>query len=44
MINMRQRKWLELMADYDIDLQYHHGKVNIVLNVLSRRPMVMFLT
>ena len=26
-LNMRQRRWLELMADYDIDLQYHPGKV-----------------
>ena len=44
---MRQRRWLELMADYDIDLQYHPGKVNVVPDALSRRPaanMVMLLT
>ena len=35
---MRQRRWLELMADYDIDLQYHPGKVNIVPDALSRKP------
>ena len=29
-LNMRQRRWLELLADYDIDLQYHPGKVNVV--------------
>jgi len=33
---MRQRRWLELMADYDIDLQYHPGKVNVVSDALSR--------
>ena len=37
-LNMRQRRWLELMADYDIDLQYHPGKVNVVPDALSRRP------
>ena len=43
-LNMRQRRWLELMADYDIDLQYHPGKVNVVPNALSRLPTVMLLT
>ena len=37
-LNMRQRRWLELMADYDIDLQYHPGKDNTVPDALSRRP------
>ena len=37
-LNMRQRRWLELMADYDIDLRYHPGKVNIVPDALSRIP------
>ena len=44
---MRQRRWLELMANYDIDLQYHPGKVNIVPDALSRRPeanIVVLLT
>jgi len=35
-LNMRRRRWLELMADYDIELQYHPGKVNTVLDALSR--------
>ena len=39
-LNMRQRRWLELMADYDIDLQYHPGKANIVPGALSRKPAV----
>ena len=46
-LNMRQRRWLELMADYDIDLQYYPGKVNVVPDALSRKPetnMVVQLT
>jgi len=35
---MRQRRWLKLMTDYDIDLQYHPGKVNVVPDALSRKP------
>jgi len=34
-LNMRQRRWLELMADYDINLQYHPRKVNMVPDALS---------
>ena len=37
-LNMRQRRWLELMADYDIDLHYHLGKLNVVPDALSRKP------
>jgi len=37
-LNIRQRRWLELMADYDIDLKYHPGKVNVVPDALSRKP------
>ena len=37
-LNMRRRRWLELMADYDIDLQYHPGKINVVPAALSRKP------
>ena len=39
-LNIRQRRWLELMADYDIDLQYHPGKASVVLDALSRKPEV----
>jgi len=35
---MRQRRWFELMANYDIDLQYHPGKINVVPDALSRKP------
>ena len=43
-LNMRQRRWLELMADYEIDIQYHPGKVNVVPDALSRLPVVMTFT
>ena len=43
-LNMRQRRWHELMADYDIELQYHPGRVNVVPDALSRLPKMMMLT
>lgn len=36
-LNLRQRRWLQLMKDYDLTLQYHLGKVNVVANALSRK-------
>ena len=36
-LNMRQRRWLEMIANYDIDLQYHPGKINVVPDALSRK-------
>ena len=36
-INMRQRRWLELMVDYDLDILYHPGKGNQVADALSRK-------
>ena len=35
---MRQRRWLELMKDYDINIKYHLGKANVVVNALNRKP------
>ena len=34
---MRQRRWLELMKDYDITIQYHPGKANVVADALSQK-------
>ena len=36
-LNFRQRKWLELIKDYDLDIIYHPGKVNVVADALSRK-------
>ncbi|GJU16679.1 putative reverse transcriptase domain-containing protein [Tanacetum coccineum] len=34
-LNMRQRRWLELLSDYDCDIRYHSGKANVVADALS---------
>jgi hypothetical protein len=34
---MRQRRWLELIKDYDLEVRYHPGKANVVADVLSRK-------
>ena len=39
-LNMRQRKWLELIKDYDILIQYHPGKANVVADALSQKSIV----
>nr|GFB12229.1 retrotransposon protein, putative, Ty3-gypsy subclass [Tanacetum cinerariifolium] len=36
-LNMRQRRWLELLKDYDTNIQYHPGKANVAADALSRK-------
>jgi hypothetical protein len=36
-LNMRQRRWLELIKDYDLEVHYHPGKANVVAGALSRK-------
>nr|GEW71898.1 putative reverse transcriptase domain-containing protein [Tanacetum cinerariifolium] len=39
-LNMRQRCWLELLADYDCDIRYHPGKENVVADALSQKERI----
>jgi hypothetical protein len=36
-LNMRQTRWLELIKDYDLEVHYHPGKANVVVDALSRK-------
>ncbi|KAI5405994.1 hypothetical protein KIW84_052663 [Lathyrus oleraceus] len=40
-LNMRQRRWLELLKDYDFELSYHPGKANVIADALSRKSLHM---
>ncbi|GJS83296.1 putative reverse transcriptase domain-containing protein [Tanacetum coccineum] len=39
-LNMRQRRWLELLADYDCEICYHPGKANVVADALSQKKQI----
>ncbi|GJS91091.1 putative reverse transcriptase domain-containing protein [Tanacetum coccineum] len=39
-LNMRQRRWLELLADYNCEIRYHSGKANVVADALSRKEQI----
>ncbi|GKF31878.1 retrotransposon protein, putative, ty3-gypsy subclass, partial [Tanacetum coccineum] len=39
-LNIRQRRWLELLSDYDCDIRYHPGKENVVADALSRKERI----
>ncbi|XP_052736657.1 uncharacterized protein LOC128197864 [Vigna angularis] len=38
-LNMRQRRWMEFLKDFDFDLLYHPGKANVVADALSRKSV-----
>ena len=40
-LNLRQRRWMELIKDYDCVIDYHPGKANVVADALSRKTMQM---
>src|SRR5207244_7509815 len=43
-LNLRQRRWLELIKDYVLGINYHPGKANVVADALSRRSYCNVLT
>jgi hypothetical protein len=43
-LNMRQRRWLELIKDYELEIHYHPGKANVVADSLSRKTFCHYLT
>jgi hypothetical protein len=40
---MRQRRWLELIKDYELEIHYHPGKANVVAYALSRKSQVIMM-
>jgi hypothetical protein len=43
-LNMRQRRWLELIKDYDLEVHYHPGKANVVADALSQKAQCNCVT
>nr|GEZ35940.1 reverse transcriptase domain-containing protein [Tanacetum cinerariifolium] len=42
-LNMRQRRWLEMLADYDCEIRYHPEKVNVIADALSQKERIKSL-
>jgi hypothetical protein len=42
-LNMHQRRWLELIKDYDLEIHYHPDKANVVADALSRKAHCNYL-
>jgi hypothetical protein len=42
-LNMRQRRWLELIKDYDLEVHYQPGKANVVVDALSRKEHLWYI-
>ncbi|GJZ32590.1 putative reverse transcriptase domain-containing protein [Tanacetum coccineum] len=42
-LNMRQRRWIELLSDYDCEIRYHPGKANVMADALSRKERIELL-
>ncbi|XP_073273263.1 uncharacterized protein [Primulina huaijiensis] len=43
-LNMRQRRWMELLKDFDCEIQYKPGRMNLVADALSRKVQNAMLT
>ena len=39
-LNLRYKRWLKLIRDYDLVIDYHSGKANVVMNALNRKSSV----
>jgi hypothetical protein len=42
-LNMQQRRWVELIKDYDCVIDYHPGKANVVADALSRKGKIVMI-
>jgi hypothetical protein len=43
-MNLRQRRWLELIKDYELEVHYHPGKANVAADALSRKHQCNHIT